>query len=168
MSDGTLTRRSFLSASPAVLAGRARGASRPPNVILMMADDLSARELGCYGHRGHRTPNLAAMAKTGMQFETCWASPICSPSRAAIMTGRYGFRTGWYHNNLKTKGPLAKSHLTIGQAMKNAGYATAITGKWQLPGRYEDHGFDEHLMWVEFTVAQRQPKVTPGSQQRAA
>lgn len=149
MSDRTFTRRTLLSAAPALIAGRAGGASRPPNVILMLGDDLSARELGCYGHTGHRTPNLDALAKTGTRFETCWASPICSPSRAALMTGRYGFRTGWYHNNLRTKEPLAKSHLTIGQVMKNAGYRTAITGKWQLPGAYEDYGFDEHLMWVE-------------------
>jgi arylsulfatase A len=65
------------------------------------------------------------------------------------MTGRYAFRTGWFHNELKREEPLCIAHLTVGQVMKQAGYATGITGKWQLPGSYGDYGFDEHFLWVE-------------------
>jgi len=113
-----------------------------------MADDLSARELGCYGHPEHRTPNLDKLAATGVRFSTCWATPICSPSRAEIMTGRYGFRTGWFHNDLRTPEPLCKNSLTIGQVMKSARYATAIAGKWQLPGLEKEHGLRENTVVI--------------------
>jgi arylsulfatase A len=66
------------------------------------------------------------------------------------MTSRYGFRTGWYHNKLKVEEPLTKNHLTIGQVMKKAGYATAIAGKWKLLGEINEYGFDEHCMWKDY------------------
>ncbi len=153
-----LSRRRFLggtagaAAGLMALGGRSRSlaqdAGRPPSIVLIMADDLSARELGCYGHPEHRTPNLDRLAATGVAFRTCWATPICSPSRAAIMTGRYGFRTNWFHNNLKTPQPLCREHLTIGQLMRGAGYATCVVGKWQLPGLEPEYGFDEAFMWL--------------------
>jgi arylsulfatase A-like enzyme len=121
----------------------------PPNIILIMADDLSAREIGCYGADGNPTPVLDAMAAQGVQFRTCWATPLCSPSRAEIMTGRYGFRTGWYHNQLKKNTPLPENQLVFSQMLKQVGYATAIAGKWQLPGTASGYGFDEHCLWQE-------------------
>ena len=132
-------------------AGAADGAGRP-NVILIMADDVSAREFGVYGHPEHRTPNLDRMAREGVWFRTAWATPICSPSRAELMTGRYAHRTRWYHNNMKpegTAGLFAREHLTIGAMMRAAGYRTAIAGKWQLPGEPPDYGFDEHFLWED-------------------
>jgi len=113
-----------------------------------MADDCSAKEFSCYGNETIHTPRLDRLASTGVRFKTCWCTPICSPTRAEIMTGRYGFRTQWFHNNLKTRDPLCKNNLTIGQVMKKAGYATAIAGKWQLPGNQAQHGFDEFCMWL--------------------
>src|SRR5262249_51753917 len=71
-----------------------------PHFIVIMADDLSASELGCYGHKTHYTPVLDHLAQTGVQFRTCWATPLCRASRAELLTGRYGFRTGWYDNLL--------------------------------------------------------------------
>jgi len=151
-----MSRRAFLARSAAGAAGafalpaaaRAEEAkSNRPNLIVIMADDCSAREFGCYGHPEHKTPNLDRLAKTGVMFRTCWATPICSPSRAEIMTGRYGFRTKWYHNDMKVPKPLSDSHLIFSQVLKQAGYATAITGKWQLPGKQQQYGFDEHCMW---------------------
>ncbi len=126
-----------------------------PNIILLMADDCSARELGCYGHASHKTPVLDGLAKTGAMFKTCWATPICSPSRAMIMTGRYGFRTGWFHNEMKPGprergGNLAETNRTFAHLLKQAGYATAICGKWQLRGTMVEHGFDEHCMWEKY------------------
>jgi arylsulfatase A len=100
MSD--ITRRGFLNAmglgAASLMLPRDLLAGEPgsqhPNIIGMMADDVSAREFGCYGHRTHRTPVLDGLAKIGVQFQTAWATPICSPTRAEIMTGRCGFRTG--------------------------------------------------------------------------
>ncbi|MHC4074987.1 MAG: sulfatase-like hydrolase/transferase [Planctomycetota bacterium] len=129
-----------------------REGRRRPNFIVMMADDCSAKEFSCYGNTEHSTPNVDKLAQTGVRFKTCWCTPVCSPTRAEIMTGRYGFRTGWYHNNVKPasgeKGYiLSDDNLIFAQVLKNAGYATAICGKWQLRGTQAEHGFDEHCMW---------------------
>jgi len=150
-----LSRRGFVrgvglgAASLALPRGLwANGAlGRRPNIILIMADDVSAKEFSCYGNDRCRTPALDNLAETGVQFRTCWATPLCSPSRAEIMTGRYAFRTGWYHNNLRS-GNLAQGNETFAELLKKGGYRTAICGKWQLEGSYEEHGFDEHCMWI--------------------
>jgi len=122
-------------------------AENPPNLIVIMVDDCSAREFGCYGHPAHKTPNLDHLAETGVMFKTCWATPICSPTRAEIMTGRYGFRTKWYHNDMKVPEPLTRRSKIFSQILKDRGYATAIAGKWQLIGTQAEYGFDEHCMW---------------------
>ena len=97
MSDGTLTRRSLLSASPAVLAGRARGASRRPNFILLMADDHPNRAVGCYGSNVNRTPHIDRIARQGMRFDHAYVTTsLCSPSRASILTGKYAHVNGAY------------------------------------------------------------------------
>ena len=119
-----------------------------PNIILMMLDDCSAKELSCYGNKEINTPHLDELARTGVMFKTAWATSICSPSRAVIMTGRYAFRTKWYHNKMRpAKGKkgynLAKDNLVFSRALKQAGYATAVCGKWQLHGSSTEYGFDE-------------------------
>ena len=124
-----------------------------------MADDLSARELGCYGNLEHATPNLDALARDGVKVETCWATPICSPTRAEVLTGRYGCHTGWYHNAMKpAEGEpgynLAHSNRLFSQLLKQAGYATAICGKWQLPGTPAEHDFDEFCLWERYSGLQ--------------
>jgi arylsulfatase A-like enzyme len=134
-------------ASPSIFNGNAQ-----PNIIVLMADDVSARELGCYGHRQHYTPILDGLARDGCKFRTCWATPLCRPTRAELFTGRYGFRTGWYHNQLRPQlsDPnfnLATSNLTFAQVLRNAGYATMACGKWQITGTVEEHAFDEHCLW---------------------
>ncbi|MHC4122780.1 MAG: sulfatase-like hydrolase/transferase [Planctomycetota bacterium] len=128
-------------------AGKAR-----PNFIAMMVDDCSAKEFSCYGNKEIKTPNIDRLGQTGIQFDTCWATPICSPTRSLIMTGRYGFRTRWFHNSMKPgKGQpysnLPEYNLTFAQMLKKNGYATAVTGKWQLHATQEEHGFDEKCMW---------------------
>ena len=148
---------------PALLRaeGRAatRPADRPPNILLIMADDLGAKELGCYGHRRHQTPHLDALARTGMRFETCYATPVCSPTRLMLMTGQYGFRNGWCDMRNRPGGPgnspksnVGDYHVTFADMLKKRGYATAVAGKWQLPGAYPtrvlDCGFDEYFIWV--------------------
>ncbi len=132
---------------------------RPPNLIVIMADDLGAKELSCYGHEKHRTPNLDRLARTGVQFETCYATPLCHPTRFEIMTGQYGSNNKIYNFSGRRGGPDPKSpeeqivnHVTFAQVLKSAGYATALGGKWQLTGKvptlvYET-GFDEYCMWA--------------------
>ena len=132
---------------------------RPPNFIVMMADDLGAHELGCYGHPRHRTPNLDRLARTGIQFDTCYSTPICHPTRFEIMTGQYGHHNQVYHFPGRRGGPQSGSpeddiarKLTFAQILKPLGYATAQSGKWQLSGQHptlvKECGFDEYCMWA--------------------
>lgn len=147
-----MRRRTFLKgAAAALVAGPlARGLSfaeeerKRPNVILILADDLSAKELACYGGTGISTPTLDAMAAEGIMFRTAWTSPICGPSRALLRTGLYACRTGYYHNNIIPRVPTYRTHLEIGHAMRNAGYATAAYGKLHDGGDPKDYGYDEY------------------------
>ncbi|QDU59692.1 Arylsulfatase [Planctomycetes bacterium Pan216] len=131
-----------------------------PNVVVIMADDLGAAELGCYGNANHDTPHLDQLAREGMRFRTCYATPICSPSRVLIMTGRYGVHTGWYNFTGRPGSPtfrnpnyrLSEHEVTFGTVLRDAGYKTALAGKWQLTGErptliHED-GFDEYCIWA--------------------
>ncbi len=130
-----------------------------PNVILILGDDLGAAELRCYGNKVHRTPNLDQLASEGTRFETFYANPLCTPTRVALMTGLYGYSTGYLGMNNKSFVPPAKSpqrdigsHFTHADLMKSAGYSTALVGKWQLSGalphRIFECGFDAYQMWA--------------------
>ena len=130
-----------------------------PNLIVIMADDLGAKELSCYGHRKHRTPNLDQMAQAGVQFDTCFTACICHPTRFEIMTGQYGSTNGVFHFAGRPGGPQPDdpeeqivNHLTFGKVLQAAGYATAMAGKWQLTGEVpelvHECGFDEYCMWA--------------------
>ncbi|OHB79549.1 MAG: hypothetical protein A2W31_07320 [Planctomycetes bacterium RBG_16_64_10] len=141
------------------LAGTQPPSARPPNFVLIMADDLGAKELSCYGHSRHRTPNLDRLARAGVQFNTCYTACICHPTRFEIMTGQYGSTNGIYHFAGRPGGPRPDApaeqivnHLTFGRVLKAAGYATALAGKWQLSGVLPDLvyecGFDEYCMWA--------------------
>lgn len=143
-----------------MLAAQARAAPRAPyNFVVIMADDLGAHELGSYGHPVHETPNLDRLAAEGMRFRTAFATPICSPSRVLIMSGRYGFRTGWFALMGSPYSPrpdsaawdIGRGEITFADVLKGRGYKTGLAGKWQLPGsaesRVTDCGFDEYLIW---------------------
>jgi arylsulfatase A len=133
--------------------------ARPHNFIVILADDLGAKELGCYGSTRHQTPRIDRLAAEGIRFETCWATPLCTPSRVMLMTGQYAFRTGYYNLIGRPYTPRPGSpqydvgeKLTFADVLKSKGYATAIAGKWQLTGKVpslvHDCGFDEYLMWA--------------------
>ena len=155
---GTALFAAWAACTPACAGGSAAGGR--PNVVVLMADDLGAKELGCYGHPRHKTPNLDALAAGGIRFRTCYATPICSPSRVMIMTGRYGFRTGWYNLIGRAYAPrpgtpefdVGAAQVTFADVLKARGYATALAGKWQLSGKIpdliRDCGFDEYCMWA--------------------
>ena len=121
-----------------------------PNILLILADDVGRELIGSYGGRSYSTPNLDALARSGTRFETCYATPMCAPSRVELLTGRYSFRnyTEWAHLN--------PSLTTIAQLMRDSGYATGFAGKWQLGGwiRVGNRkplivraGFDEYLSY---------------------
>ena len=146
-----------------LLAFDARGQIPPahatPNVILILADDLGAAELGCYGNRTHQTPNLDRLAAEGLRLDTFYATPLCTPTRMCLMTGQYGFRNGYLGMHKPDYIPAPDdpqrkigNHFTIGKLMKSAGYATALAGKWQLSGEIptlvHECGFDEYRMWA--------------------
>ncbi|XP_053888260.1 arylsulfatase A isoform X2 [Malaclemys terrapin pileata] len=109
--------------------------TNPPNVLLIFADDLGFGDLGSYGHPTSATPNLDKMAARGLRFTDFYAScPICSPSRAALLTGRYQTRSGVYPGVFYpgSRGGLPLSELTIAEVLKARGYTTAMVGKWHL------------------------------------
>ncbi|MBX3415195.1 MAG: sulfatase-like hydrolase/transferase [Pirellulales bacterium] len=163
MISTTMTARLLLALAFIVLSSLLTipaAASEPPNFIVLMADDLGAKELGCYGHQTHRTPQLDRLADEGMRFRTCYATPLCSPTRVLLMTGRYAFRTGWFDLIGRPFAPtpddplfdLGSAQVTFADVLKERGYATALAGKWQLSGEGEklvhDCGFDEYLIWA--------------------
>ncbi len=131
----------------------------PPNLIVIMADDLGAKELGCYGHVDHQTPHLDRLADSGVLFETAYTCPVCHPTRFLIMTGQYGHRTGIYNFGGKRGGPPDRDqgidtitrNVTFSEVLKASGYSTGIVGKWQLsgalPNLITECGFDEYCMW---------------------
>ncbi len=131
-----------------------------PNVLVILVDDMGAKELGCYGNAQHKTPHLDALAKGGTRFQTAYATPVCTPSRVMLLTGRYAFRTGWYsfigHRFSPRPGTpqydLGALEVTFADVLKARGYKTALAGKWQLPGQLptliHDNGFDEYCMWA--------------------
>ena len=121
---------------------------RPPNVIFFLADDLGVECVGAYGGEAYRTPNLDRLAAEGMRFNHCYAGPACTPSRVALMTGKYNHRN--YHNfSMLPRGERTFAHIT-----KDAGYRTCIVSKWQLGSGWEgvrgstpeSAGFDESCM----------------------
>lgn len=125
-------------------------AERSPNIIIMFADDMGYGDLGSYGAKGYATPNLDRMAREGVRFTDFYVSqPVCSASRAALMTGCYSSRVD-IQGALSPKANFGLSHdeMTIAEVVKQKGYATAMFGKWHL-GHHEKflpttQGFDEY------------------------
>jgi arylsulfatase A len=129
----------------------ARADARPPNIVLILADDLGYGDLGCYGHPTIATPRLDRMAAEGMKFTEYYAgSSVCSPSRAALLTGRYPIRSGLTRVlEPRSTGGLPGEEITLAEVLKAAGYATACIGKWHLgwqkPYLPLNHGFDSYF-----------------------
>ena len=147
-----MTRRELLrnaAAATAALTGATliRAEEKPvakPNIIFVLTDDLGYSELGCYGNKFNETPNLDRLAKQGMRFTDAYAAaPVCSPYRAAFMTGQWPARVG-ITDYLRPNDPkhLSTDHVTLPEMLKRAGYATGIVGKWHLTG-YANHGAKE-------------------------
>jgi arylsulfatase A-like enzyme len=154
--------RSILSVWGAAILGISSGAlaadgtiaapaSRPPNILVILADDMGYGELGCQGNPQIPTPNIDSIARNGIRFTSGYVSaPVCSPSRAGIMTGRYGTRFGYELNpGFSHSAGLPLNERTIAEYLKAAGYATGMFGKWHLgfkPAMQPlGRGFDEYF-----------------------
>ncbi len=122
----------------ATFPAAALAADRPPNFVIIFADDLGYGDLGCYGHPTIRTPNLDRMADEGMRFTQFYsAGEVCTPSRAALMTGRLPIRNGMCSDTRRvlyssSAGGILDSEVTLAEALKSKGYATMCVGKWHL------------------------------------
>ncbi len=153
----TVARRTFLGrlggallGAMAAREGRGQAAGRKPNVILLYADDLGIGDLGCYGCKDIQTPHLDALAASGARLTNYYsAAPVCSPSRAALLTGLSPQRAGVPTNVRAGKDVvgLPGDRVTIAEVLKHQGYATAHFGKWHLGTAPESlptgQGFDE-------------------------
>lgn len=135
-------------------SGKHSSSGSKPNIILIMADDLGRSELGSYGQQIIRTPNLDRMAEEGIRFTNFYAgSTVCAPSRNVLMTGRHtghtyvrgNFHTGSWPADLA----LPDTVMTIAEYMKEAGYRTAMMGKWGLGDEPNEQGFDYTLAYLD-------------------
>lgn len=179
MFHSAISRRDFIAAAGASFALSAlqrRAVAAPripgdrPNFVIIFADDLGYRDVGCFGAEGFQTPNLDRMAAEGVRFTDFYsAAASCTPSRAALMTGCYPSRVGLPN----VLGPTADigisdEETTVAEVLKSRGYATACFGKWHL-GHHPKflpthHGFDEYLglpysndMWPRHPTSDKYP-----------
>lgn len=162
----TLTRQLFVLL---LVASLVHGADRPgnplalkaranvkPNIIFILADDLGYGDLGCYGQKKIKTPNLDRMAAEGMRFTQCYAgSTVCAPSRSVLMTGQH---TGHTRIRGNAAYPLEPQDVTVAEILKQAGYNTGVFGKWGMglqgtTGTPSRQGFDEWLGYLGQTHA---------------
>ena len=166
--NSAISRRDFLESAAAsvlgvsMLPGGVQGMSSDPihrpNIIFIMADDLGYADLGCYGQEKIKTRNIDRLAFQGSRFTHCYSgSPVCAPSRNVLMTGQHAGHTTVRgnsgqnappHDGEAGRIPLKPEDITVASLLKQAGYATAVTGKWGLgepgsTGLPNDHGFDE-------------------------
>lgn len=164
-SGSSVSRRACLAglAGGALAGPRLAAQTRRPNIVLVLADDLGWTDLGCYGADLHETPHLDRLARDGMRFTDAYsASPVCTPTRASIMTGKHPARLGmtiWHEaaenppRDRKLTPPVAAGNLplaevTLAERLHEAGYLTALVGKWHLgtAGFYpETQGFDINI-----------------------
>jgi len=165
----------LLTSFIALLAFGLSASARQPNVVIIFADDLGYGDLGCYGHPTIRTPHLDRMASEGIRFTQFYsAAEVCTPSRAALMTGRYPVRSGMAHNQFRvlravSTGGLPQGELTMAESLKSVGYRTGIIGKWHLGVWANDrpehhplnHGFDFHFGLMHSNDMNPSPKPKP-------
>lgn len=157
----TFVGAALLAVSPDLFADAAR--SSRPNFVLIIGDDISVDDFGCYGHPSIRTPNIDQLADGGLRFTNAYLTTSqCSPTRCSVITGRYPHNTG--APELHTD--LPEGQATFPQVLKDAGYFVSAAGKWHM-GEYVKQPFDEVVdskpggeeLWVE--ILQRRPKEQP-------
>lgn len=165
-----MNRREFMTVTGAVLASTGVGGKadeprdRPPNVVLIITDDQGYGDLACHGNPHVKTPNLDRLHAESTRLTRFYVSPVCSPTRASLMTGRYNYRTGVVDTFLG-RSMMFPDETTLAEVLAANGYATGIFGKWHLgdhyPMRAMDKGFQEAL--VHYGGGIGQPSDPPGS-----
>lgn len=131
----------------------------PPNLVLIMVDDLGPEWISSYGGEGIETPNIDKLAEGGMLFRNAYSMPQCTPTRVTLLTGQYPYRHGWVnHWDVPRWGAGAhfdpQHNVSFARLLREVGYATAIAGKWQIndfrvqPRILDAHGFDEWSVWT--------------------
>jgi arylsulfatase A-like enzyme len=132
-----MTRRDFLSSMAAASGAAAQRTGKRPNIIFIMSDDHAAHAISAYGSRINRTPNIDRLAKEGVRLTNCFCTnSICTPSRAAILTGQYSHKNGVYTLN----DSIDPARDNVAKRLREQGYQTAIVGKWHL--QTDPTGFD--------------------------
>jgi len=143
-----MTRRSFLTMTATAAAAQTTAAT-PPSVILILSDDQGYGDLSLHGNPHLATPNIDRIAKQGAQFTQFQVCPVCSPTRASLLTGRYNYRTGVV-DTFKGRSLMDPREQTAAELFSAAGYRTGIFGKWHLgdnyPMRAHDQGFSESFV----------------------
>lgn len=145
--------------------GTALGAERRPNVLVILTDDQGYGDLGFHGNPKIRTPNLDRLARESVRATYFYVSPVCAPTRASLMTGRYNYRTGVVDTYLG-RALMHPDEVTLAEMFRDAGYRTGIFGKWHLgdnyPLRAMDQGFQESLVLKGGGIGQ--PSDPPGGE----
>lgn len=153
----------MLTLGPSLWA-RAETPPRRPNVILIMTDDQGWGDVGFHGNRRLKTPHLDRLAEQSVELTHFYVCPVCSPTRASLMTGRYNYRTGAIDTYLG-RSTMVAEETTLGEMFTAAGYRTGIFGKWHLgdnyPSRAIDQGFAEALVHRGGGIGQ--PSDPPGN-----
>lgn len=139
---------SFLGTQAPLVLAQSEEPGIRPNIVFIVADDLGEEVIGAYGGESFDTPNIDALAESGTRFSHTYSAPACSPSRTTLLTGRYLFR--YTHE----WGQLPPDEVTFGNVVRDAGYATAAAGKWQMGLLKEDplqprkEGFSRYSFWA--------------------
>jgi arylsulfatase A-like enzyme len=147
-----VNRREFLTAAAAAAALPLRARTAKPNILFILADDLGYGDLGCYGQKLVRTPNVDRLAEQGMRFTQVYCgSTVCAPSRCALMTG---YHMGHARIRGNARVDLQPDDVTVAEVLKDAGYKTALIGKWGLgtagnSGTPNKQGFDEFFGFLD-------------------